>query len=481
LPEFRATLGREDLFVPDRFEGLRGTGADSLRAIVHPVEATLSALDERFREIRASRRGALMILRGDTGAGKSTFLDTVGLFRGDVSTERVPGTEDVGTMLETIGRSDGPRVIVLAGREALRAEKAEAIEASLHAVNTFVRSDSGAHTLVVWPTNTDALTKLLVEVADTLGGTALLGSRDSVEAFAGPPREAFMQIAECTVQALNSGASLSAMGISEDGATEMAAQAATIGQYLGLVRDALIANGAAIKELLEVERYRLWTLVIAGNDPENDVAAVTRGSHGYADIDRLLSATDANVVKDLKRYPQQLGLLATNLDARILHMETLTALAVAREFGDDQLHGLMKQAGMVTAQTRGTSAAARLAASELGLLLAADALGTRKRGSRPGGSSQAAFASLAAVARTNDGALNRAIGKGLTQSGLVDSYETEHDLGTELRFASDLYMLRAGEPIRVEVMWRSNTGRAAIANYVLTKLWNYGRAIGYLR
>jgi DNA (cytosine-5)-methyltransferase 1 len=63
----------------------------------------------------------------------------------------------------------------------------------------------------------------------------------------------------------------------------------------------------------------------------------------------------------------------------------------------------------------------------------------------------------------------------------VDSYETEHDLGTELRFASDLYMLRAGEPIRVEVMWRSNTGRAAIANYVLTKLWNYGRAIGYLR
>jgi hypothetical protein len=30
------------------------------------------------------------------------------------------------------------------------------------------------------------------------------------------------------------------------------------------------------------------------------------------------------------------------------------------------------------------------------------------------------------------------------------------------------------------VMWRKSTGRAEIANYVLTKLYNYGRAIGLL-
>jgi DNA (cytosine-5)-methyltransferase 1 len=29
-------------------------------------------------------------------------------------------------------------------------------------------------------------------------------------------------------------------------------------------------------------------------------------------------------------------------------------------------------------------------------------------------------------------------------------------------------------------MWRSKTGRADIANYVLAKLGNYGRAIGLL-
>jgi hypothetical protein len=40
--------------------------------------------------------------------------------------------------------------------------------------------------------------------------------------------------------------------------------------------------------------------------------------------------------------------------------------------------------------------------------------------------------------------------------------------------------MQAGEPIRLEVMWRGSTGRAAIANYALGKLGNYGRAIGLL-
>jgi DNA (cytosine-5)-methyltransferase 1 len=74
--------------------------------------------------------------------------------------------------------------------------------------------------------------------------------------------------------------------------------------------------------------------------------------------------------------------------------------------------------------------------------------------------------------------LNKAIGEALIAAGLVSSFETEKPLGTVLRFDSDLYILRNGEPIRIEVMWRTTTGRAEIANYVLTKLGNYAKAIG---
>lgn len=71
-----ATPLREDLNVPDRFEGLTSAGSSSLRAIISPVEETLKIIDQRFTDMRAARRGGLMILRGETGAGKSTFLNT---------------------------------------------------------------------------------------------------------------------------------------------------------------------------------------------------------------------------------------------------------------------------------------------------------------------------------------------------------------------------------------------------------------------
>ena len=122
----------------------------------------------------------------------------------------------------------------------------------------------------------------------------------------------------------------------------------------------------------------------------------------------------------------------------------------------------------------------RVFSSELGLILAGESLGTRRRGSKPGGGTEQAFAGIAEIARNNDQACNRAIGTALDHVGLVEAFETEKTLGTELVYASDLYVVQAGEPIRLEVMWRSKAGRADIANYVLMKLGNYGRAIGLL-
>ena len=222
----------------------------------------------------------------------------------------------------------------------------------------------------------------------------------------------------------------------------------------------------------------MWTIVVAGNDPEGDVAALTRGGLAYADIDRLMTATGANVVKELKKQPDKVGILGTVLDARILHVDMLTALAVARQFGDQQLHELMKARGMSTQSDPG--AADRLIVSELGLILASSTLGTRKRGSKPGGGTQTAFNNLAEIARTNDGACNRAFGSGLVEAGLIDAYQTEKSLGTDLAYLSDVYLTVAGEPVRLEFMWRKTTSRAEIANYVLGKLGNYGRAVGLL-
>jgi len=469
---------RQDLFVPDRFEGLRDAGSGALKSIIVPVRETLDELDARFVEMRAARRGSFMILHGDSGSGKSTFLDTAGLFRMGVATERVPASDDVRNTLNGLGPADWPRIVIIEGREALGEVSAEALEASMHAINAFVRSDIGRETLVVWPANTTDLTENLAGLGDQIGAEALFGTGPRVTNFLGPPQTAYVGIGERTIAALNEGASLAALGISQDRAAALATSAKTVGHFLALVRDELVANNQRVQKLLPTEQYRVWTVAIAGNDPEGDVAALTRGGYAYADIDRLMTATGANIVKGLKERQEDVGILGTVLDARIMHVDMMTVLAVAREFGDAELHELMKTEGMSTQPDK--KAPERIEASELGVILAGNSLGTRRRGSKPGGGTQTAFGGLAKIARTRDVVLNRALGTALKAADLIDDFEVERDLGTELTYTSDLYVVKAGEPIRLEVMWRSKAGRADLANYVLTKLGNYGKAIGLL-
>lgn len=369
-------------------------------------------------------------------------------------------------------------MIVLEGREALGEESTERLEAALHGINAFVRSRSGRDTLVVWPTNTDDLTERLVQLGGQLGSEALFGTGDPVVRFGGPPQEDFVGIAERTIGALNEGASIAALGVSEAKARELANEAPTVGSHLARLRQALNENNARVRALIPTEQYRLWTVVIAGNDPEGDVAALTRGGYAYADIDRCLTATQANIVKELKKFPEQLGILGTVLDAKILFVDRVTILSVARQFGDDAAHELMREANMST--NPDPKAEERLLSSELGLIMSGESLGTRKRGSKPGGGTDAAFSGLAEIARSNDAALNRAIGKALKTTGLIDHFEWEKSLGTDIAISSDLYCVKDGEPIRLEIMWRSRCGRADIANYVLGKLGNYGKAIGLL-
>lgn len=123
----------------------------------------------------------------------------------------------------------------------------------------------------------------------------------------------------------------------------------------------------------------------------------------------------------------------------------------------------------------------RLEASDLGIILSGRSLGTRRRGSRPGPGTRQAFQRLAGIASRNDRACNQAIGTGLRHTRLgIQEFGVEVELGTDLTYKSDLLVVQDAQSIRVEVMWRSTTGRAGIANYALGKLANYGRAIGLL-
>ena len=228
---------------------------------------------------------------------------------------------------------------------------------------------------------------------------------------------------------------------------------------------------------MEKERYRLWIIVLAGNDPDGDVAGLTRGALSTADVERLMTSTEANLVKNPIDHPAKLGILGTLLDAKILYMPTTTALAVSREFGSAKLTENMRNAGMTL---KCDDALDRLKASSLARAFERASVGMKTTGRPPGPNSREAFGKLAEIARADDRLLNEAFATALLQSGIVDDANLEQEVSTKQSRKTDIACAtQALGPVRLEMMWRTTTSRAEVANYTLTKLYNYEKAIGF--
>lgn len=471
-----------DLFVPDRFEGLQQRAPDQLGQIIEPVPAGLEQIDAIYADMASAGRGAFLILRGDSGTGKSTFLHTLGMFREGVATSSISGTSEITKALGSIAASQEPlHVIVLEEREALRDVPKSALERDLHAINGFLRSDRGMKYLVVWPCNTDDLEAELIDRAQSIGASALLGIGNPSFRFRGPLKDQFRRIAENTVAILNQGATLSDLGVSDEEVTSVVAKATTVGAMLAEIRAAIISKRQGVAGLIKRDPFKLWVVVAAGSEPDKEVAALTRGRYSAVDIERLMAATDANIVRELKQYPEKLGILGTVLDAKIFHLPMLAALDCARKYADDGLRSRMQREKLSDKATKATKPVDRLRNTDLGRIFDAGSQGLLATGGKPGSNTEEAFRKLAAVAQSSDIALNRSFAMGLKDAGYITDFETEKDLGSGLTRRTDLMCSteRLGV-VRVEMMWRARTSRAEIANYVLTKLFNYGKAIGFL-
>ncbi len=350
--------GIPQLILPTRWENLQPEiegNQVSLHTVIRPVPQAISVVRNIIEYLRTTRGCQVLVVRADTGSGKTTFLNTLPHYMKDVEfhiqtidIQPHNNPDDVGRLLWNIKTSSkGINLIILEGREEPESIDDKYIQIVLANVNRFSRSRK-VSILFVIPTIEEQVARNWCDHGTKIGD--LIPEQKLYEGsrwynFPGIPKDKYIEIAEETVRALNPPNTLYEFGVSSDEVKSWVNTAPTIGKFIEILANRVSNIRAVTTVPLAGKREHVWIIYCAPDLRHYD--------HTYLVLDGLchdeklrvsptkLIPPDSNTsfAKSWRKSPQWARLVATvdYLDIRLINMPIITAVTAALTYGKDEL------------------------------------------------------------------------------------------------------------------------------------------------
>lgn len=479
----------EQLILPDRFESLRDhLGDEVANLLVQPASSNISNLRLLSEEIKTRREGVLVPISGPTGIGKTTFAMNAAHWAPGAFTKAIQyvgnldfdslnqAAQEITKSLDADNRKIIP--IVIDHRENNPPSDAE-----LAAIKRFLRTNAaGVPVVLFWPETDEQIARSLSQRYVGIAGET---SIDLPLICEGPSRESWIDIARHTLYLANSITNLESLGV--DPADYNPSNFHTLGDFLRRISRDFNRQVLELKSSLEKEVAVSIIFVSESVDPGVLNQITSSAKYGLLDGHSLISVTPQSAIG--KWWDQRRGLLTrtiVQLNATALCLPPSTAASCVRNLSDEM--PLFDEAGY---RRYGPARAVRdLARSDLGKLIAGISLSRFESRGTPGDEGGAAFQLLAEAGFNlgKDKKLNNLMASGITL--LLEEKEIPHlGVSTEKKLSfcpliPDNAIHKDNEIQCFEYTWRKgeflDTGnRSAVAQYILTKLKNYARELGW--
>jgi len=357
-------------------------------------------------------------------------------------------------------------------------------DAELASIKRFLRTNAaGVPVILFWPETDAAIAKSLSERYIGIAGEA---SIDLPFVCEGPPQETWVDIAKHTLYLANNIAHLEGLGV--DPADYDPSQFHTLGDFLRRIAKDFNTLVMQMKKALEKEVSVAIVFVSESTDPGvlNQITSSAR--YGVLDGHSLISVTPQSVIG--KWWDQRRGLLTrtiVQLNASALCMPPSTAASCVRNLSQEMK--LFDEAGY---RRYGPARAVRdLSRCDIGKLLVGAPMSRFESRGTPADEGGAAFQLLAEAGFNlgKDKKLNQLMASGI--KALLDDSKVDYgDITVEKKLSfcpliPDNAVHKDNIVQCIEYTWRKGEflesgNRSNVSQYILTKLKNYARELGWV-
>lgn len=480
-----------ELTLPSRYEPLvRKIGPEVLRLLVEPARSTMNTFEEAAEAVRSLGEGLFMPIHALSGTGKTTLAENLTLFAPKqfaptLSYEGEVTSASLSDALDAHRRSlpaNDSRVIPI---NVDHREGAPPNRVELAQVKRFLRQDAGERALLVWPDTSPDTAQDMADAYRQIAGELPLAIPVEIS---GPSLDSWRDLATQTLVLANGVDSLEHL---VDLDAYEPADFRSLGDFLK--RIAVDFNNRKLEiaraTVRDVRVSIVWVSESAGHGILSSLSSSKR--YGMLDPSALVQACSESVIGQW--WAGHRGLLVQTivaLDAHVISVAPPLSLAVMSRYCEFPQYREALENLSYAAKTP-TGVKSYLERSDLGRNLMGE---TRSLGEGRGNPADDARHTFAAIAESigfqggKDKLLNKAFGSAIGASGLLGPTLTAKD-ETALPFLPALIpdvSLDDGSRVHcLEFTYRrgdflTSANRSTIAQYCLTKLKGYARAMGWI-